>query len=137
MAPEEARRQAQMAFGGVERVKEEVRDVRWETRFDNFVRDFRYALRNLAKDRAFAIIGILTLAIGIAASTVAFSAFYNLLFHAFRAKDQSRPRDFDGIRRRPRGEIEERLFSVSRDTGRLRSGARENARVRRHRRLFG
>ena len=72
MTPQEARRQAALQFGGVERVKEEIRDVRWETHLDNLVRDFRYALRSLRKDRRFSLIAILALALGIGASTVVF-----------------------------------------------------------------
>ena len=45
MPHEEARRRAQQEFGGLERVKEEVRDTRCETHFDNLARDFRYAVR--------------------------------------------------------------------------------------------
>ena len=51
VTPDEARRRAQQEFGGLERVKEEVRDTRWETHLDNVIRDFRYALRTLRKDR--------------------------------------------------------------------------------------
>jgi putative ABC transport system permease protein len=87
---DEARRRAKLQFGGRERVKEEVRDIRWETHLDNLFRDFRYAIRNLRKDRRFTFVAIFALALGIAASTVAFSAFYNLLFNAFAARDASR-----------------------------------------------
>src|SRR6266480_7596759 len=90
MSPEEARRRARLEFGGLERVKEEVRDTRWETHIDNAFRDFRYAIRNLRKERRFALIAIFALALGIGASTVVFSVFYNLLFNAFAAKDASR-----------------------------------------------
>ncbi|MGB8849043.1 MAG: ABC transporter permease [Candidatus Acidiferrales bacterium] len=90
MSPEEARRRAQLEFGGLDRVKEEVRDTRWETHVENLARDFRYALRNLRKDRRFAFIAIFALALGIGASTVVFSVFYNLLFNAFSAKNASR-----------------------------------------------
>jgi hypothetical protein len=41
LSPEEARRRAKLEFGGLERVKEEVRDAHWETHLDNLVRDFR------------------------------------------------------------------------------------------------
>jgi len=44
MSTEEARRRARLRFGGIERVKEEVRDTRWETHLDNLLRDFRYAV---------------------------------------------------------------------------------------------
>src|ERR1700739_4932591 len=62
ITPEEARRRANLEFGGLERVKEEVRDTRWDTHLDNLFRDVRYALRTLNKDRRFASIAILTLA---------------------------------------------------------------------------
>jgi putative ABC transport system permease protein len=90
LSPEEARRRAKLEFGGLDRVKEEVRDVRWETHLDSLFRDFRYALRNLGKDRRFALVAIFALALGIGASTVVFSIFYSLFFNAFAAKDASR-----------------------------------------------
>jgi putative ABC transport system permease protein len=90
MSPQAARRRAKLEFGGLERVKEEVRDTRWETHLDNLFLDFRYAIRNLRKDRRFAMVAIFALALGIGASTVVFSIFYNLFFNAFAAKDASR-----------------------------------------------
>src|SRR5271168_193408 len=56
----------------------------------DLLRDFRYALRNLSRDRRFAAVAIFALALGIGASTVVFSVFYNLLFNAFAAKDSGR-----------------------------------------------
>ena len=91
MSAEEARRRAQQEFGGVERVKEEVRDTRWETHLDSLARDFRYALRNLRKSRRFSLVAIFALALGIGASTVVFSVVYNVFFHAlpYKAFDRS------------------------------------------------
>jgi putative ABC transport system permease protein len=57
---------------------------------DRLIRDFRYALRSLRKDRRFVGTAVFALALGIGAATVAFSGFYNLLFNAFAAKDASR-----------------------------------------------
>jgi putative ABC transport system permease protein len=54
---------------------------------DSLVRDFRYAIRSLRKDRKVAFVAVFALALGIGASTVVFSVFYNLLFKAFAAKD--------------------------------------------------
>jgi len=89
-SPEESRRRAQLEFGGLERVKEEVRDTRWETHLDNLVRDFRYALRNLRKDRRFALIAIFALALGIGSTTVVFSVIYNGLLRPFPYKHAER-----------------------------------------------
>lgn len=90
MQLQEARRRARLEFGGFDSVKEEVRDIRWETHLENVFRDFRYAARSLRKDRRFTLVAIFALSSGIGASIVAFSAFYNLLFNAFAAKDASR-----------------------------------------------
>jgi putative ABC transport system permease protein len=54
---------------------------------DSLVRDFRYAIRGLRRDRRFVGTAVFALALGIGTATVAFSAFYNLLFNAFAAKD--------------------------------------------------
>jgi putative ABC transport system permease protein len=89
-SPEEARRRVRLEFGGLERVKEEVRDTRWETHLDNLMRDFRYALRNLGKDRRFSLVAILTLALGIGSTTVIFSVVDCVLLHPFPYKDVDR-----------------------------------------------
>src|SRR5882724_8117212 len=54
------------------------------------LQDFRYALRSLAKDRGVAIVAVLTLALGIGATTVIFSVFYNVLIKSFPYKDFGR-----------------------------------------------
>jgi putative ABC transport system permease protein len=90
LSAEEARRRANLDFGGLERVKEEVRDTRWETHLDNLFRDFHYAFRTLRKDRRFASIAILTLALGIGAATVIFSVVDCVLLKPFPYKNVNR-----------------------------------------------
>jgi len=57
---------------------------------DDLVRDFRYAVRGLRKDMRFTFVAVFALTLGIAATTVVFSVFYNLLFNAVAAKDAQR-----------------------------------------------
>ena len=66
-SPEQARRRARLEFGGIDRVKEEVRDTRWEFHLEDLFRDLRYALRSLCKERRFALVAIFALALGIGA----------------------------------------------------------------------
>jgi putative ABC transport system permease protein len=87
MNPREARRQALLTFGGLERVKQEVRDAHWESQFESLVLDFRYALRYLRHDSRTALVAIFALALGIAASTVVFSVVYNSFFEALPYKN--------------------------------------------------
>src|SRR5216684_4984241 len=64
--------------------------MRYPFFLDTLIRDFRYASRSIRKDRRFVGTAVFALALGIGAATVAFSAFYNLLFNAFAAKDAGR-----------------------------------------------
>lgn len=90
IAPEEARRKATLEFGGVERFKEECRETRWENQWGMLVRDFHFAQRSLLKDRRFAIIAILALALGIGFSCTVFSIFYNGFLYPFPYREAQR-----------------------------------------------
>src|SRR5262245_42871026 len=75
----EAERQARLQFGSVVSAMEECREVRGISSIEIALSDLRFALRVLRKAPGFAAVAIVTLAIGIGASTAAFSAINALL----------------------------------------------------------
>ena len=73
MRPDEARRNALLTFGGLDKTKEECRDTRWTRFVDNLWRDMRYGIRILVKNRSYTILAVLAFTLGIGANTAIFS----------------------------------------------------------------
>ncbi|MGH9140762.1 MAG: ABC transporter permease, partial [Vicinamibacterales bacterium] len=90
MDPEAARRQALIAFGGVENVKDAVRDVsRWHL-VESIWRDLCFAWRGLRRAPGFAAVAIITLALGIGANAAIFSVVRAMLIAPLPFRDPSR-----------------------------------------------
>src|SRR4051794_33494048 len=74
-----ARHAALLEIGGLEQVKEEVRDIRIGNMLESILQDVRYGFRTLAKNPSFTFTVILALALGIGANTTMFSVAYGIL----------------------------------------------------------
>ncbi len=82
LSPDEARRAARLELGGTTAVREEVRGYGWENAVESFFADVRYAVRGLWGNPGFTVVSILTLGLGIGASTAIFSVVDAVLLRA-------------------------------------------------------
>lgn len=79
LSKEASMRAARIAFGGPEQVKQQVREVRMGATMERLLLDVRYGIRMLVKQPGYALIAVLTLALGIGATTAIFTLIQGVL----------------------------------------------------------
>src|SRR5437867_1823636 len=112
MGAKEARYAAMQAFGGVEQIREECRDMRTARFIEELWHDLRYGLRMLRKNPGFTAVAIVTLALGIGATTSIFSLINAVLI---RSLPVSRPEQLVLLQARHRGEPRYISYPMYRD----------------------
>ncbi len=90
MTPGEARRQALIALGGMELIREQHREARGLPALETLMQDLRYAFRTLRRDVGSTVFAILIAGIGIGASSTIFSVVNALLLRPLPFRDPGR-----------------------------------------------
>jgi putative ABC transport system permease protein len=90
MSPEEARRQALIAFGGVERAREECSEQRPGFGMETLLQDVRYSLRGFRRNPTFTVTIVVTLMLGIGTTAAVFSVVDRILFRSLPYGDAGR-----------------------------------------------
>jgi predicted permease len=90
MTAAEARRQARLQFGAVEAIREGYHAEEGLPLLENLLHDTRFALRILGKSPAFTVVAVLTLALGIGATTAIFSVVNGIVLKPLPYSDPER-----------------------------------------------
>jgi predicted permease len=90
MSPKEAQRAARIELGGIEQLKEQVRDERLGNWLRSVLSDCRYGLRQLRKNPGASAVMVVTLALAIGATTAIFSVVHGVLLRRLPFADSDR-----------------------------------------------
>jgi putative ABC transport system permease protein len=90
VSEDQARRAALVEVGGVEQVREAVRDIRTGALVDQFRQDLHYAFRMLGRNRGLTGVAIATLALGVGANAAIFSIVDTVVLRPLPYKDPDR-----------------------------------------------
>ncbi len=96
-SPTDATRQARLALGGPEQVKENCRQARGTRWAEDLIQDARYALRMFRQKPGFTAVTLLTLVIGIGATTIMFAVVNSVLLKPLSFRDANRLVVLDGF----------------------------------------
>jgi len=85
MSPEEARRTALLAIGGLAQIEQQCRDARGASLLEDLVQDLGYGFRQLCRNPGFSALAVLCLTLGIGANAAVFSWLEGILFRPYPA----------------------------------------------------